>query len=65
MDYFKSKAGNTFYGKGVLISVKFLEIILYTKSFDNDLHVESTKEEFQKAFEEVVNKLIDKVYGSK
>ena len=64
MEYFKSKRGKVFYGIGLMFDTIDFDIASYEKKFDESIHVEITKEEFVSAYEQVINKLNEKVYGS-
>jgi hypothetical protein len=65
MEYFKTKAGNSFFGDGLALDTIDCDIISYEKQFDKDFHIRITKEEFINAYEQVIKKLNEKVYGSK
>ena len=62
MEYFKSKSGKVFYGKGLMFDTIDLDIMTYEKQFDEYIHFQITKEEFINAYEQVIKKLNDKVY---
>ena len=64
MEYFKTKRGNIFYGDGLALDTIDCDIISYEKQFDEDFHIQITKEEFINAYEQVINKLNEKVYGT-
>lgn len=65
MVYFKSKAGNICYGSGIGVYKKDLEIMYSNRCFNESIHVEITREEFVEAYEQVIKKINEKVYGSK
>ena len=66
MEYFKTKGGNFFYGNGVKVDKLYWEIISTDdRIYDELFHIQITKEEFINAYEQVINKLNEKVYGSK
>ena len=65
MKYFKTKVGNIFYGNGLEVDKIYCDIISYEKQFDEDFHIQITKEEFINAYEQVIKNLNEKVYGSK
>ena len=65
MKYFKSKAGNSFFGDGLVLDINYYDIMSYEKQFDEDLHTKITKEEFINAYEQVIKNLNEKVYGTK
>ena len=64
MKYFKSKSGKVFYGIGLMFDTIDLDIMYYEKKFDEYLHREITREEFVAAYEQVIKKLNEKVYGT-
>ena len=69
MGYFKSKSGNIFYKSAYrsYLTINMLdgELINEGAKFDEDFHIQITKEEFINAYELVVKNLNEKVYGSK
>ena len=65
MDYFRTRGGNIFYGKSLMIDKEYVDITAYENSFNEEFHVEITREEFINAYEQVIKKLNKKVYGSK
>lgn len=66
MEYFKTKGGNIFYGNGLEVDKIYWEIVSTDERiYDELFYVEITKEEFVSAYEQVIKKFNEKVYGSK
>lgn len=65
MVYFKSKAGNMIYNGRLAIDLSEKDIYTMKKKYDKDFHIQITKEEFVAAYEQLINKLNEKVYGTK